>query len=329
MATCPAWWGASSNSPTCVPRDVRAALLLVLALAGCIAATPPPAPAEAHAFLAADGKLAPAPAPEGKVAAGSFFASWAQGSDYATWTSAPFPRDVLVENLTAHVKLRATGPVTTSARFPDLMAYAGSGGAWMGYGNATLGPALAPNEEKVVDIAIGVPAGGLWIPAGESLGLKLVPVMTQSSANDLEFLVGGETGSALRWVERAAPHRAGPPSQGNVENGETTGSAYAGSAAPASTFQRFDVTLRERPGWLVAWMNVTDAQGIPDVDLFVEDAQGKTVGFSGTPTPHETVRFAPENLPADGRVTLVVASYGSAHATFNLAWKAGPAPTAS
>lgn len=305
---------------------MRAVLLaLVLLLAGCMggAAKQEP-PRERRAWLDAQGSLLDAAPGQGAVRAGSFYLKWAQGADYPTWRTAPFARDVLVTNLSVDVALRATGPITTSYRFPDLMAYGGSGDAWVAFNRTNLGALLAPGETRRATLDLALPGGGLWVPAGEPLGVKLVPVMTQGDANDIEFLVGPD-GSALRWSEADAPFVVHAPTARDTTSGATTGSAYAGDAAPSTTFSRVAIELPTHPAWLVAWMNVTSDQGVPDVDLFLEDAQGNQLAGSGTPTPREMLRLGPESLPADGKAVLVVASYGSAHATYDLAWVTGPA----
>lgn len=304
---------------------MRRVLVLVILLAGCASPAALPAQGPHHAFLDGQGRLV-ADAPDaGSVRAGSFFASWASGTDYPTWRTEPFAADALVTNLTVEAVFRATAPVTTSARFPDLMAYGGSGDAWDAFNSTAVAPALQPGETHRVTIRMVPPTGGLWVPAGERLGVKLVPVMTQGQPNDIEFLVGAN-GSTLQWDESPAGFSTRPAAAPTQANGEATGSAYAGAAAPATTFQRFPVPLHH-PAYLVAWMNVSAAQGVPDVDLFLEDAQGKQIAGSGTPTPREMLRLAPDNLPAEGDVTLVVASYGSAHATFTLTWVVGEAPS--
>src|SRR5207248_1795336 len=100
-----------------VSRRTQAALRLgaaLILLAGCLSGLEAPARPEAlasrEAFLASDMTLAPAAeATQHAVREGSFFASWAAGTDYPTWLAPPQARSVAVENVTLHVFLRASG----------------------------------------------------------------------------------------------------------------------------------------------------------------------------------------------------------------------------
>ncbi|HEX2021365.1 MAG TPA: hypothetical protein VHH36_01520, partial [Candidatus Thermoplasmatota archaeon] len=105
---------------------MRVALVLVLLLAGCASAPDAPrppagpaAPVAREAFLTSAMTLAPAAEPETVgVRTGSFFLAWSQGADYVAWLGEPRASGALVDDLTVHLALRATGPVVESARFP-------------------------------------------------------------------------------------------------------------------------------------------------------------------------------------------------------------------
>jgi hypothetical protein len=298
-------------------------LLLLALLAGCVQTVAPAARVEEHAFLASDMTLAAAPeATEHAVPAGSFFAAWAQGQDYPTWREAPTGAGRLVENASLHLRVRATGPVARTFRFPDILAYGGSGEAWMGLGNATTPPVLTPGTTYVFDVDLALPKGGLWVPADQTLGVKVVPVMHQNDAADVDIIMGGDDPSALRWRASPAVASVATTLDGHV-TGDVEGSAYAGAATPP-TAQKL-ATLRVPPdGTLLAWMNVTDAQGIPDVDLGVVAPDGSTLAYSGTPTGREMVRLGPANLHGVASdLALQVTDYGSARATYTLEWRAG------
>lgn len=297
--------------------------VLALTLPGCIVpvldvAPDADLPLDVTAWAASDLTLVDAPPGEGAVRTGGFFRAWAEGDDYPTWLAPAAPVDLLVTNVRVHLVLRTTGPVVETTRFPDVMVYAGGGESWLGYGSADTQPVLLPGQPVAFDVDVAGPEGGLWVPAGERFGVKVVPVMLQEDQADVEVLLGPE-GTRVDW--RQEPLGAAPrPVDVQHGEGELTGSAYAGAAAPESTSARFPLVVPEGAGALVAWMNVTSSDGIPDVDLGLEDPEGNVVAFSGTPTPREHVKLAAPALTTPGEYALVVTSYGSARATFDVAW---------
>lgn len=301
-------------------------LLVALLLAGC-AVPEDGLDADAQTVTRGawfDSAMALSEEPENDTKAvrtGGFFRAWAAGTDYPTWLAPPATRDVLVDEVHVTLHLRVTGPVAETARFPDVMVYGGSGGAWMGYGNATTPSVLVPGQVYKLEVAVAVPVGGMWVPRGGSFGLKVVPVMMQESAADVEILVGGETSRAA-WTERGTTGLDEELTPGS-EKGETTGSAYAGPAAPASVSHAAKVTLDDEPKAIVAWLNTTAHQGIPDIDLAVHAPDGTTLAFSGTPTPKEFIRLHADNLRGPGEYRIVGTSYGSARSSFTLEWRAG------
>lgn len=309
---------------------MRGAWGLVAALAllgGCLGPVQPAAtlsgePVEREAYLSPEMTLVDLPTPDARaVRTGSFFQAWAEGADYPTWLRDPLPHDVLVEDVRATVVVQVTGPVTRTMRFPDLMVYGGSGEAWMAIGTVQTPPVLVPGQAYPLEVEVAGPEGGLWVPAGVAFGLKVVPVMTQDPQRDVEILVGGPDASRATWRETpVAP--ALPPLVAGEAAGEVVGSAYAGAAAPPTTSHRTPVRLSEG-GALLAWMNTTASEGIPDVDLSLLAPDGSVVASSGTPTPREALRVAAPNLPGEGEYALVVTSYGSARAAFTLEWRAG------
>lgn len=304
-------------------------LLTIVTLAGCVVAPPLPAQqkdgAARSAFFASDMTLTPVVEPtEHAARAGSFFAAWAQGADHPTWRAPISRQSVLVENMTAHVRLRVTGPVARTNYFPDLLVYAGSGDAFMGLGTTAAPTVLTPGTIYVFDVAITPPTGGLWVPAGEPLGVKVVPVMHQNDAADVEILTGGGAdASMLRWTQRPASE-AVATTLGGKDAGDVEGSAYAGAGTPPTakhtTLVKLDALL---PRILLAWMNTTDHQGIPDLDFGVLAPNGTQIAYAGTPTPKEALRLGPENLVGPGTYALVVTDYGSAKASFTVEWRAG------
>lgn len=306
------------------------AFLLAAVLAGCLEvpngdpSRDDGAPDRRTMFLAADMTLAEDAPAECAVKLGGFYRKWAAGDDYATWAAPAGARDVLVESLFVTLRLRATGPVVESVRFPDVMVYAGplaqdGVGSFMGYGETRDETLLVPGQVLEHEFEIALPPGGLWVPADERLAVKVVPVMLQEDAADIEVLVG-PAGSAATWIERALGGAPRPDATG-TDGGELVGSAYAGGAAPDSTSRRTPVTIADGAA-LVVWMNVTAHDGIPDVDLSLEDADGAVLAFSGTPTPRESLKLAPANL-RPGEYALVVTSYGSARASYEIAWATG------
>ena len=302
------------------------AAVVALVLSGCVvqlqAAPAPAVPVERQAFLTSDMTLSSAPeATQHAVREGSFFATWAAGADHPTWLAAPQPSSVLVENVTVHVFLRATGPVARTFRFPDVLPYAGSGGAWMAVGNATTPTVLVPGTTYEFNMTLAGPAGGMWIPTGERLGAKIAVVMHQNDITDVELLLGGATPSGLYWTEKAGADAPTTFERGRAE-GDVLGSAYAGSAAPDSVRFAAPVHANATPRALLAWMNATDHQGIPDVDLELRGPNGTVLAFSGTPTPREMIRLGAEDLAAAGAGDYSVAaiSYGSARAHVTLEW---------
>lgn len=305
----------------------RGALAVAAAiLAGCLGAATEPAPSgtvERVGFFASTMTLADAaPNETAAVRSGSFFQKWGEGSDYPTWLSDPQDHDRLVQNVTLTLYARVTGPVTTTARFPDVMAYAGSGDAWIGYASAATDRVLLPARVYKLDFALEMPRGGLWVPAGETLGVKVVPVLTQGEPNDFEILLGPDSPSALTWQERGVVVEARELRSGR-ENGEVAGSAYAGPAAPPGTSHSTPISLGGAPTRILAWMNTTDHSGIPDLDFSLVGPDGEVVASAGTPTPREAIRVATPNGLEKGEHRLVVTSYGSARASFTVEWLAG------
>ena len=296
-------------------------------MSGCLAdlAAPPSidVPTARQAFLASDMTLAPSVEPtQHAVKEGSFFASWTAGADYPTWLARPpQARSVLVENVTLHVFLRASGPVARTFRFPDVLPYAGSGGAWMAVGNAQTPPILVPGTVYEFNVSIPGPAGGLWVPQGARLGTKIAIVMHQNDIADVELLVGGATASALSWNERGASDAPAAYERGRAE-GDVTGSAYAGDAAPPTVRFAAPIHLNATPRAFLAWMNATQTDGIPDVDLELRAPNGTVLAFSGTPTPREMIRLGPENLAnvTAGDLSIAAISYGSARAHVTIEW---------
>lgn len=303
------------------------ALVAAVLLAGCLASSADPraddAPAARVGFFASPMTLAAAPQNESAaVRTGSFFQAWAEGVDYPTWLADPPARDVFVDEVVLTLYVRATGPVTVTGRFPDIMAYAGSGDAWLGFASTQTDPVLLPGDVHRFELALDVPAGGLWVPPGEPFGVKIVPVMTQGEHNDVEILLGGDTPSQIAWRERPVALEARELQRGE-DAGEVAGSAYAGPAAPATTSRATSLSLTEPPQRILAWMNTTDHAGIPDLDFALVGPDGEVVASAGTPTPREAIRVAaPNGLPA-GEYRLVVTSYGSARASFTVEWLAG------
>lgn len=307
------------------------ALLALALLPGCIGApdpTPGPAGGEGssagvhQAWLTSEMGFAAQPEEERKaVRAGSFYADWAQGTDYPTWEGEPVGNATRVLNLTVELLVDASGPVVQSPRFPDIMVYGGAGGAWMGFNSTNELTALVPGQVYRWKADLVLPEGGLWLPTGERLGVKVVPVMLQNDQADVLVLVGQEDGSRLWWT--TAPGVDVPTTPGEGAQGEVAGSAYAGPAAPSTTSHVTTVALEGEPRAFLVWMNTTSAQGVPDIDMAVRGPDGKDVTSAGTPTPREFIRLGPDNLRGPGDYQVVVTSYGSARATFTLEWATG------
>lgn len=310
-------------------RPALLALLLLLpaAVVGCIeipdGATEAARQTNVEERYLTDGLgFSEAPPRDGAVRTGAFFQRWAEGDDYATWTGDLAPHDRMIQDIEVRLVLRATGPVVESSRFPDIMVYAGAGEAFLGYGDVRDEQVLVPMLTYHVDVEVEVPEGGLWLPAGEPFALKVVPVMLQQDdAADIE-VVTGPAGSRVEWHEAPLDTSPRPPLTGEAE-GEAIGSAYAGDAAPKSTSQSYPIQVPAGAQAVLAWMNVTGSDGIPDVDLEILGPDGETVAFSGTPTPREALKLAAPNLRGPGEYRLVVTSYGSARAAFTLAWAIG------
>lgn len=306
------------------------ALAVALLLAGCLGLgggeedAPAFAEGERVSYFHSAMTLADAPEPNASaVRTGAFFQRWAAGDDYPTWAADPLGGDALVTEAVVKLFVRATGPVVESGRFPDIMVYAGSGDAWMGYGERRDLNAFAPDQLYELDVEIGFPEGGLWIPAQESFGLKVVPVMLQQDERaDVEILVGGDDASGVTWSVAALEVPASRPVAGS-QTGEVVGTIYAGPAAPPTTSARVPVAVPEGAAYLVAWMNTTQSAGVPDIDLAVHAPGGEAIATAGTPTPREAIRIAGPNLSGGGEYALVVTTAGSPRATFRVEWIVG------
>lgn len=320
--------------PAPAPAPTLALALALGLMAGCVATPPEAGPqpgesGEVHAFFTKEMALvAEAPGEEAAVASGSFFQAWAAGRDYPTWRAPTATRDVAIEAVVVDLAVRATGPVVRTFRFPDLMVYAGSGDAWMGINTTQTAPVLVPGTVYTFRLEIPVPGGGLWVPAGAAFGLKVVPVMHQNDQADVEILVGTPEASRASWRETpVAPPVVATWTRGQ-DAGELAGSEYAGAAAPATARHRTVVEVAaadatNATGVVLAWMNTTSNEGVPDLDLEIVSPQGESLAFAGTPTPREMLRLAPFNLAGPGEYTLVAHNYGSARARFTLEWAVG------
>lgn len=321
-----------SAGPGMPPRALLLSLCLALAAAGCLGSSDPPAggatpdagsPVDHTGFFTSDMGLAPtAEADAAAVRSGSFFQAWAQGTDYPTWESDALGADQIVHNLSITLFVRSTGPVVESVRFPDIMVYAGAGGAWMGFNSTKFASVLVPGQVYEITMALAVPEGGLVIPRGERLGFKVVPVMHQNDAADVEILVGGEQATVVTFTATPTTLPAPALSAGS-DAGEATGSAYAGDAAPPTVSHVTSVPTTAVPQAFLVWMNVTDHAGIPDIDLALLAPDGTQLAFGGTPTPREFIRLSAPNLRDAGEYSIVVTSYGSARATFSIEWLVG------
>lgn len=275
-----------------------------------------------EAWLTSGMGFAPQPEAErAAVRAGNFYAAWAGGEDYPTWESEPYGNATRVTTLHVELLVDVSGPVVQSPRFPDLMVYGGAGGAWMGFNSTHELTALVPGQTYLWSADLTLPEGGLWLPSGERLGIKVVPVMLQNDAGDVLILVGQEDGSRVSWTE--APGIDVPTAQGQGAQGDVMGSAYAGAAAPSTTSHATMITLAGQPRALLVWMNTTDAQGVPDIDMSLRGPDGDEIASAGTPTPREFIRLGPDNLRGAGDYQAVVTSYGSARASFTLEWRTG------
>ena len=303
----------------------HAAPILAILLAGCLvpqlAAPPPSLDGPREGWLSLQGNLTQAPGDAlATIRMGSFFESWAQGKDYPTFRAPALDRNVIVEGATATLRIDATGPVARTIRFPDVLVYAGSGEAWMGVGNATTPPVLAPGQEYRFEVPLAMPPGGLFVPAGERFGVKVVVVMHQNDAADVELRVGTPAGSRVEWTQRET--QALPPLAWMTgrDEAQVAGSAYAGNASTGSERHQTPIRATAAPVLLLAWMNTTAHEGVPDLDLRVISPDGEQLAFSGTPTPREMLRLGPMNLRGPGEYRVEVVSYGSARATASVEW---------
>jgi hypothetical protein len=132
-------------------------IAVVLMFSGCVgsstSATSKISPTEF--FLSALMTLDGSPGDETMaVRAAPFFQAWKAGEDYPTWVADPLHSDITITTLNVTLYLRADGPVVQSARFPDIMVYAGSGDAWMGYGERRDVDALVPGQTYRIEIPI-------------------------------------------------------------------------------------------------------------------------------------------------------------------------------
>ena len=313
-----------------MPRAPAVVLVVVLALSGCLsfgdddAAPSAPGLGARTSFLHSAMTLSDAPeANASAVRTGAFFQRWAAGDDYPTWVADAFGEDVLVAAATVKLFVQVTGPVVESARFPDIMVYAGSGDAWMGYGERRDLSAFEPGRIYELDVEIALPEGGLWLPASEGFGLKVVPVMLQQDERaDVEILLGEERASQVSWTVEPLALPASRPVFGS-EVGEVVGTIYAGPAAPSTTSASVRVEVPPGAAYLVAWMNTTESVGVPDIDLGVVGPGGEAIATSGTPTPREAIRIAGPNMAGSGDYVLVVTTAGSPRASFRLEWIVG------
>ncbi len=298
------------------------ALTLLLFASGCIV-NAPDGPGDIEparmrlAYFTPDLHLVEGAAPEGAVRTGAFFQKWAAGTDYPTWSSEGMGEDVIIDAINVTLRLRATGPVIETSRFPDIMVYGAGGEAWTAFGSVTDQSAFIPGNVYEFTIAVVPPTGGLWVPATESFGIKVVPVMLQQDAGANIEILTGPSGSRVEWTQRPLSES---PRPFTIEHaaGEAIGSAYAGAAAPESTSHRIPITIAENTRALVAWMNVTANEGIPDVDFSLEGPDGTVIAFSGTPTPREHLKLHAAQLATPGEYALIVTSYGSARARFTV-----------
>jgi hypothetical protein len=307
---------------------VRAALsILAILLAGCVeppGLSPALAPSlPPQLFLSSLMTLDARPDGEAAaVRAAPFFQAWQAGTDYPTWVADPPASDMRVTSLDVTLFVRATGPVAQSGRFPDIMVYAGNGPSWIGFGSRSDYDAFVPGRTYEIAVPVALPAGGLWISPDAPLGIKVVPVMMQQDQADIEILVGGPEASRVDATAQPLAVARGAQTRGSGE-GEVTGTIYAGAAAPATTSARVPIRIPANATYVLAWMNTTSNQGVPDLDLGIEAPNGTALATSGTPTPREALRLSAANLVGEGDYRLVVTTAGSPHATWRVEWTIG------
>ncbi|HLE96809.1 MAG TPA: hypothetical protein VI997_05510 [Candidatus Thermoplasmatota archaeon] len=307
----------------------RLVVLGMLLVAGCSAPAPPEdAPAagasEVTLWLTTSGFTGDAPtgAEAERVPSGNFFRAWAAGEGLPTWRGAPPARDLLVRNATVVVWAEAPRGSAQAGSFPAHIAYFGAAPFLMAQASLAPPGVVPPGDVRELVFDLGMPRGGLVLPAGEGLELLVTPVQTQDDAADAIHYLVNATDRPSRVVLQVEPVVLA--AEGSVEsdtsNGRVAGSAYVLGAREGATAALFDVPVPADATRVEVVMEVGQKAGIPDVDVTLLDEDGEEVASSVTPYGREAVRLLAPNLDGLHGTTLTarVVNYGSAYAEFRL-----------
>lgn len=311
------------------PLAPALALALALALSGCLAPTPSPAvpaeevPSQVVLWLTESAFRAEAPTGEEpvRVPSGNFFEAWADGEGLPTWRGGAQAQDLRVTSARVYAWAEVPRGSAQAGRFPSYMAYLGAAGFLQAQESLPPLGVVAPGAVHELVFDLGLPEGGLVVPAGEDLELLLTPVQTNDDrAHAIDFLVDAvETPSRIELdVEPFPLPRAETAAEASFD-GRLAGTAYAPAPQPTQTADHaFEVpagTVR-----VEVTMEVLSNVGFPDVDLAVLEGETE-LASSVTPYGVEAVRLYPaalRNVTLPTTLVARVAEYGSTTAEYRV-----------
>ncbi len=294
---------------TTVHARLSAPLLLALLLSGCLGATEPTvedmaseAPAALIGLnLTANQALLPAAEP-GRVPLGWSMAEYTRGTLPPVWLSAPMERDMLIQSGAVALSF-APNPASVSllAR-PEFTA-------WFGvedrFGTHLFfdGPSVMRADEVFTAAAdLPLPPGGLVIPAGERVALRVASYMADGEQADVIDLVVGDSDAPSQLTLMMRPVELAPAAEVQIldERGAFLGTR-CGVADPTNTATE-TYPLEVPVGALGVRVDLKrlGGTGAPDLDFLILDRQGEVVwGGEGSGGDEAALLLGP-NMDAVG-----------------------------
>lgn len=284
---------------------MRIALLFVaLALSGCLddgePASTSPAPGafvsepfDFHVGLQDDMTFSPIPW-MGTVPLGWSYAEWLQGTEAPLWSDVLFEDDVVLSHVNVTLTYRPDAALISTMIRPQFTMWFGAGDSIIEHGFQP-GPEVWTGDETVTFPVDSMPLGGLVVEAGTPVTLRVATYYPDLGPLETANLVLDTSSMHLvgRTVDLA--HASTPETTvGSVElqggrcvadlNQLDTAMGSGSFEVPADAV-RVEVTLER-----------LDGTGGPDLDFFIQDANGTTVAYAAGPSSPESLLLREPNL---------------------------------
>ncbi len=292
------------------------ALLLSLSLAGCLGGSDEdsgapdddvmPGQHRSHvAFLTGDMTLADdSPAPDA-VPVGWSWQDWSNGRLAPAWRTEAFPADAVLTMVEAEITYRAESAVAMVApdNRPRFTVWFGAGGedevvAIVDHGFEDAPPVMAAGQESTVVFPLALPVGGLAIDAGQQLVLRVATYFPDHQGAPTMSVVVGP--SQLRWDEAGARHPDGDSAEATDFSGSLAGGRCVAPANPGdSAHDRHTFLVPADAVAVDVVLHRADGAGVgPDLDMFLQDADGELVTYAAGSASPERIQLRGTNLQA-------------------------------